>query len=88
MKQKLLVILVLAVFAVPVVGYSKGNTPATNQQIANSEKKPLYWVDTMEPDVHYSAPGKSRMGMDLVPVYSEQQKKADSKDGKVPPAKE
>lgn len=88
MKMKLVLILLLAVFTVPLVGYTKGNTQMINQQPTNTEKKPLYWVDTMEPDVHYSAPGKSRMGMELVPVYSEQQKKTDSKDGKVPPAKE
>ncbi|MDX1901907.1 MAG: heavy metal-binding domain-containing protein [Gammaproteobacteria bacterium] len=88
MKKKLLVILLLTVLATPLIGYSKGNTSTTNQQTTSTEKKPLYWVDTMEPDVHYSAPGKSRMGMDLVPVYSEPQKKTDNKDGKVPPAKE
>src|SRR3990167_10742148 len=37
------------------------------------EKKPLYWVDTMEPTIHYPGPGKSRMGMELVPVYPDGQ---------------
>lgn len=35
------------------------------------EKKPLYWIDPMEPKVHYSKPGKSRMDMKLVPVYED-----------------
>lgn len=35
------------------------------------EKKPLYWVDPMEPTIHYPKPGKSRMNMVLVPVYAE-----------------
>lgn len=31
---------------------------------------PLYWIDPMEPQVHYPGPGKSHMGMTLVPVYA------------------
>ncbi|OGT09860.1 MAG: hypothetical protein A2X77_04635 [Gammaproteobacteria bacterium GWE2_42_36] len=34
-------------------------------------KKPLYWIDPMEPTVHYDKPGKSRMGMDVVPIYAD-----------------
>jgi Cu(I)/Ag(I) efflux system membrane fusion protein len=34
-------------------------------------KKPLYWIDSMEPTIRYSQPGKSRMGMETVPVYAE-----------------
>lgn len=37
------------------------------------EKKPLYWIDAMEPQIHYSAPGKSHMGMELIPVYPDNQ---------------
>jgi len=35
-------------------------------------KKPLYWVDPMEPTIHYEKSGKSRMGMELVPVYRQE----------------
>lgn len=35
----------------------------------SSSKVPSYWIDPMEPTVHYSKPGKSAMGMELVPVY-------------------
>lgn len=34
-------------------------------------KKILYWIDPMEPTVHYDKPGKSHMGMDVIPVYAE-----------------
>ena len=34
--------------------------------------KPLYWVAPMDPDYRRDGPGKSPMGMDLVPVYAEQ----------------
>jgi Cu(I)/Ag(I) efflux system membrane fusion protein len=36
-----------------------------------SEKKPLYWVAPMDPDYRRDGPGKSPMGMDLVPVYAD-----------------
>ena len=34
------------------------------------EEKPLYWVAPMDPNYRRDAPGKSPMGMDLVPVYA------------------
>lgn len=36
-----------------------------------SENGPLYWIDPMEPKIHYPKPGKSRMDMKLVPVYED-----------------
>lgn len=39
------------------------------KQNSASDKTPAYWIDPMEPSVHYSKPGKSAMGMELVPVY-------------------
>lgn len=38
------------------------------------EKEILYWVAPMDPDYRRDEPGKSPMGMDLVPVYAEEQK--------------
>ncbi|AOT09400.1 efflux RND transporter periplasmic adaptor subunit [Pseudoalteromonas luteoviolacea] len=37
------------------------------------EKKPLYWVAPMDANYRRDQPGKSPMGMDLVPVYEESQ---------------
>ena len=37
------------------------------------EKKIKYWVAPMDPDYISDKPGKSPMGMDLVPVYEEQE---------------
>jgi Cu(I)/Ag(I) efflux system membrane fusion protein len=34
--------------------------------------KPLYWVAPMDPNYRRDKPGKSPMGMDLVPVYAEE----------------
>ncbi|MGQ9368701.1 efflux RND transporter periplasmic adaptor subunit [Azospirillum sp. ST 5-10] len=36
---------------------------------APGEKKILYWVAPMDPNYRRAAPGKSPMGMDLIPVY-------------------
>ncbi len=39
-----------------------------------AEKEILYWVAPMDPSFRRDEPGKSPMGMDLVPVYAEEQK--------------
>ncbi|MGY2575430.1 efflux RND transporter periplasmic adaptor subunit [Vibrio sp. C8] len=38
---------------------------------AKSNKEPLYWVAPMDPNYKRDKPGKSPMGMDLIPVYAE-----------------
>lgn len=47
-----------------------------------SKGKAQYWIDPMEPQVHYPGPGKSHMGMELVPVY-EEKKKEENEPGAV-----
>ena len=44
----------------------------TNQSTF-SNKKPLYWVAPMDPNYRRDKPGKSPMGMDLLPVYESDQ---------------
>lgn len=39
-----------------------------------AEKEILYWVAPMNPNFRRDEPGKSPMGMDLVPVYTEEKK--------------
>lgn len=46
-----------------------------------TEQKPLYWVAPMDPSYRRDAPGKSPMGMDLVPFY--ETKQADAAAGTV-----
>lgn len=51
-----------------VLGFSiKGHDAST--AAALNEPKPLYWVAPMDPNFKRDQPGKSPMGMDLVPVY-------------------
>jgi len=40
---------------------------------ASSEREILYWVAPMDPNFRRDEPGKSPMGMDLVPVYADDQ---------------
>lgn len=48
---------------------------------AGGEKAPRYWVAPMDPNYRRDQPGKSPMGMDLVPVYDDNS--ADNEDGGV-----
>lgn len=50
---------------------------------AEKAREPLYWVAPMDPDYRRDGPGKSPMGMDLVPVYAGDAAAADSGAGTV-----
>ena len=43
-----------------------------SKQAAQKDKKVLYWRAPMNPNEVYDHPGKSKMGMDLVPVYEDE----------------
>jgi Cu(I)/Ag(I) efflux system membrane fusion protein len=45
--------------------------PSGDQQQVSSEPQPQYWVAPMDPTYRRDGPGKSPMGMDLVPVYED-----------------
>ncbi|KDM93489.1 efflux RND transporter periplasmic adaptor subunit [Photobacterium galatheae] len=47
------------------------------------KKEPLYWVAPMDPNYKRDQPGKSPMGMDLIPVYEEDTGSTQSKPGTV-----
>ncbi len=46
-------------------------TPGGEDSTQAIERKPLYWVAPMDPAYRRDGPGKSPMGMDLIPVYEE-----------------
>jgi len=48
------------------------STKSTSSKKESSERKILYWRAPMNPNEVYDAPGKSQMGMDLVPVYEDE----------------
>ncbi len=60
-----------------VSGGSSGGVHAT------PEKDPLYWVAPMDPNYRRDEPGKSPMGMDLIPVFDEGEKTNDEGPGTI-----
>jgi Cu(I)/Ag(I) efflux system membrane fusion protein len=44
----------------------------TDEDLAADEREILYWVAPMDPAYRRDEPGKSPMGMDLVPVYADE----------------
>lgn len=60
--------------AASVVAYASLFQPSMDMQpqsTSSIEKKPIYWVAPMNPDYKRDKPGKSPMGMDMIPVYEE-----------------
>jgi len=50
---------------------SDSGSRSEDSSSADGERKPLYWVAPMDPTYKRDKPGKSPMGMDLIPVYEE-----------------
>ena len=73
MNNKLITAAVIA--ATLVVGFLFGRGFAPQQEeaaTAEGDKEILYWVAPMDPNFRRDEPGKSPMGMDLVPVYADE----------------
>ncbi len=74
--SKLLIPGVLAVGLVLGFGLSQWMAPDTAQSLSDSstpgEREVLYWQAPMIPDFRSDKPGKSPMGMDLIPVYEDE----------------
>ena len=51
------------------VFFTSGDGHDLEQSDSNIQQEPLYWVAPMDPDYRRDKPGKSPMGMDLIPVY-------------------
>ncbi len=53
------------------MGATTAGTQGSNKAQSNQEREILYWRAPMNPKEIYDHPGKSNMGMDLVPVYAD-----------------
>ncbi len=53
-------------------GFDSVETGGAAQTSRSGERKIKYWVAPMDPTFIRDEPGKSPMGMDLVPVYEDQ----------------
>lgn len=77
MKPSKRILWVIAIILCIVIAFGLGwwlshktSTPsAMKPSSQKSDEKPLYWVAPMNPNYRSDKPGKSPMGMDLVPVY-------------------
>jgi len=50
-----------------------GGTVTDSMEVSKPDKKePLYWVAPMDPNYRRDKPGKSPMGMDLIPFYADE----------------
>ncbi|WP_087504895.1 efflux RND transporter periplasmic adaptor subunit, partial [Neiella marina] len=64
--------------AIGAAGYHLAQGNSHHSDASAQSDQPLYWVAPMDPNYRRDGPGKSPMGMDLVPVYAEQDNNADS----------
>lgn len=51
---------------------TQNGAQADAQNVSGGEREILYWEAPMDPNYRRDAPGKSPMGMDLVPVYADE----------------
>lgn len=71
-KTMIIVTIVSAVISAWVTTlFYNPNANDSTQKANSDEKKPLYWVAPMDSNYRRDEPGKSPMGMDLIPVYQE-----------------
>ena len=70
-KKHLLFILVSIGVVLAILLFMKPFGGEENQS-DKSEQKIAYWVAPMDPNYRQDRPGKSPMGMDLIPVYEEE----------------
>lgn len=59
-------------FLRPAGRYPGDNPGANAKKTGPTERKIIYWKAPMDPTEIYDEPGKSKMGMDLVPVYEDE----------------
>jgi Cu(I)/Ag(I) efflux system membrane fusion protein len=73
MKNKLVpAVTFIAAIAIGVLLGQWWNGDSATVSPSNGEREVLYWVAPMDPDYRRDEPGKSPMGMDLVPVYADE----------------
>jgi len=72
-KFGLATVVVAAIMIGILLGRAWKSSPAAGGPTASSDAAAiLYWVAPMDPNFRSDAPGKSPMGMDLVPVYADE----------------
>ncbi|WP_237068189.1 efflux RND transporter periplasmic adaptor subunit [Microbulbifer guangxiensis] len=73
--QKAPIVIAAAVLVGAALGWWLGAGDGDSSEQAEGGKKILYWVAPMDPNYRRDGPGKSPMGMDLIPVYEGEEEK-------------
>lgn len=68
-KSLLLILTTMVLTAIATLHLTKPSFNAPGISENDESKQPLYWVAPMDPNYRRDQPGKSPMGMDLIPVY-------------------
>ncbi len=69
-KFRMIIILLIAIGAAGAfLLLRQGGGNSSGETTGSGEKKIAYWVAPMDPNYRRDEPGKSPMGMDLIPVY-------------------
>ncbi len=66
-----------------VIAYNSVLQPIQEPSATSNEKTPIYWVAPMDANYTRDKPGKSPMGMDLIPVYDDGGASADTGPGTI-----
>ena len=82
LTMKTIIILLITLGVGIAIGFTF-NQSSTVPDDQSAEKKPLYWVAPMDSNYRRDQPGKSPMGMDLIPVYEEGASNADTGPGTI-----
>lgn len=88
MNKSVFLVAVLGAFALGVGSQFFWPTDSASPEPSDSgdaQDKPLYWVAPMDDSYRRDEPGQSPMGMDLVPVYADDQK-SEPGDVRIDPA--
>ncbi|MHB1246410.1 MAG: efflux RND transporter periplasmic adaptor subunit [Sulfuriferula sp.] len=92
-KSRLIFIAVIVVLFSVIVGYfvgkrgslMDGQVKTSADATSVAKRKVLYWKAPMDPNFRRDKPGKSPMGMDLVPVYANDNGAGEASDVKISP---
>ncbi len=82
LAHSLVAALIGAIITYVAVGIFSSDT-AVEGNSTSAKKEPLYWVAPMDANYRRDKPGKSPMGMDLVPVYADGGSGSDSGAGTI-----
>tara|TARA_R110002096_G_scaffold377632_3_gene571488 strand:+ start:18832 stop:20172 length:1341 start_codon:yes stop_codon:yes gene_type:complete len=72
-----------AISAIVYANLFQPSEETQSQSATSNENKPLYWVAPMDPNYKRDKPGKSPMGMDLIPVYEKGNRGGNSGPGTI-----